>query len=139
MLRKRGRNQLVHRPDIADRQCRIEVAEHAIINNVQGVKAAFARIRETGARLSIDRFGQSTASVGYLRSLVVDYIKIDGSYTRDIVESIDRQFFLQALISIAHGLGIQVIMEYIETERQFDVVKSLGVDGAQGYYIGKPE
>jgi diguanylate cyclase (GGDEF)-like protein len=131
-------DQLRSQPRIAQ-QMIVEVAEHAIINNVQAVKAAFARIREAGARLSIDRFGQSTASVGYLRSLVVDYIKIDGSYTRDIVESSDRQFFVQALIGIAHGLGIQVIMEYVETEREFDVVKSLGVDGAQGYYIGKPE
>ena len=130
--------QLRAQPEVA-RQLIIEVAEHAIINSVQAVKAAFSRIREAGARLSIDRFGQSTASVGFLRSLVVDYIKVDGSYTRDIVESSDRQFFVQALVGIAHGLGIQVIVEYVETEREFAVVKTLGVDGVQGYYIGKPE
>ena len=92
-----------------------------------------------GARLSIDRFGQSTASVGYLRSLEVDYIKLDGGYTRGLTESTDRQFFVQALVGIAHGLAIQVVTEYIESERDFDMVKSLLVDGAQGYYIGKPE
>jgi EAL domain-containing protein (putative c-di-GMP-specific phosphodiesterase class I) len=96
-------------------------------------------LRETGVRLSIDRFGQSTASVGYLRSLEVDYIKLDGGYTRGLTESTDRQFFVQALVGIAHGLGIQVVTEYIENEREFEMVKSLMVDGAQGYYIGKPE
>jgi EAL domain-containing protein (putative c-di-GMP-specific phosphodiesterase class I) len=117
----------------------IEIAEHTIIGHLDAIKAAFSRLRETGARLSIDRFGQSTASVGYLRSLEVDYIKLDGGYTRGLTESTDRQFFVQALVGIAHGLGIQVLTEYIESERDFDMVKSLLVDGAQGYYIGKPE
>lgn len=117
----------------------IEIAEHTIIGHLDAIRAAFSRLRETGAKLAIDRFGQSTASVGYLRSLEVDYIKLDGGYTRGLTESTDRQFFVQALVGIAHGLGIQVLTEYIESERDFDMVKSLLVDGAQGYYIGKPE
>jgi len=117
----------------------LEIAEHSIIGHLEAVRSAFSRLRETGVRLSIDRFGQSTASVGYLRSLEVDYIKLDGGYTRGLTESTDRQFFVQALVGIAHGLGIQVVTEYIENEREFEMVKSLMVDGAQGYYIGKPE
>ena len=95
--------------------------------------------RLPGAQCSIDRFGQSTASVGCLRTLPVDYIKIDGSYTRGIAEASDRQFFVQALVGIAHGLGIKVITEYIESEQEFETVQRLMVDGAQGYYIGRPE
>jgi len=121
------------------RQVILETAEHAIIGHIEAVRSAFSRLRETGVRLSIDRFGQSTASVGYLRSLEVDYIKLDGGYTRGLAESTDRQFFVQALVGIAHGLGIQVVTEYIENEREFEMVKSLMVDGAQGYYIGRPE
>jgi diguanylate cyclase (GGDEF)-like protein len=117
----------------------VEVAEYSIINNLETVQKAFERFREAGAQCSIDRFGQSTASVGYLRTLAVDYIKIDGSYTRGIAEASDRQFFVQALVGIAHGLGIKVITEYIESEQEFDTVKRLMVDGAQGYYIGRPE
>lgn len=130
--------KLSAQPDVA-RNVILEIAEHSIIGHLDAVKAAFSRLRETGARLSIDRFGQSTASVGYLRSLEVDYIKLDGGYTRGLTESTDRQFFVQALVGIAHGLAIQVVTEYIESERDFDMVKSLLVDGAQGYYIGKPE
>jgi diguanylate cyclase (GGDEF)-like protein len=130
--------RLKAQPDAA-RNIIIEVMEQSIIGHIEAVKAAFGRLRETGARLSIDRFGQSTASVGHLRSLEVDYIKIDGSYTRGMAESTDRQFFVQALVGIAHGLGIQVITEYIETEADFELAKSLLVDGAQGYHIGKPE
>ena len=117
----------------------IEVAEHSIISNLDAVKAVFSRLRETGARLSIDRFGQSTATLGFLRGLEVDYIKIDGGYTRGVADSTDKQFFIQALVGIAHGLGIKVITEYVESEAEFNIVKGLMVDGAQGYFIGKPE
>jgi EAL domain-containing protein (putative c-di-GMP-specific phosphodiesterase class I) len=117
----------------------VEVAEYSIINNIETVQQAFERFRGAGAQCSIDRFGQSTTSVGYLRALPVDYIKIDGSYTRGIAEASDSQFFVQALVGIAHGLGIKVITEYIESEREFETVKRLMVDGAQGYYIGRPE
>lgn len=117
----------------------IEVAEHSIISHLEVVKAVFSKLRQTGARLSIDRFGQSTASLGFLRGLEVDYIKIDGGYTRGVAESTDKQFFIQALVGIAHGLGIQVITEYVETADDFEIVKGLLVDGAQGYFIGRPE
>lgn len=116
-----------------------EVAEQSIINRIDSVKTAMHRLREAGAHCSIDRFGQSTASVGFLRSLDISYIKIDGSYTRGIMDSSDRQFFVQALVGIAHGLGIQVVTEYVESEQDFNTVKSLMVDGAQGYFVGKPE
>ena len=116
-----------------------EVAENSIINRIESIKTAMHRLREAGAHCSIDRFGQSTASVGFLRSLDISYIKIDGSYTRGIIDSSDRQFFVQALVGIAHGLGIQVVTEYVESEAEFTTVKGLMVDGAQGYYVGKPQ
>jgi EAL domain-containing protein (putative c-di-GMP-specific phosphodiesterase class I) len=80
-----------------------------------------------------------TATLGFLRGLEVDYIKIDGGYTRGVADSTDKQFFIQALVGIAHGLGIKVITEYVESAVEFDIVKGLLVDGAQGYFIGKPE
>lgn len=129
--------QLKQQPAVA-KQLIFEVSESSIINKIESVKTALHRLRECGAHCSIDRFGQSTASVGFLRSIEVDYIKIDGSYTRGIIESSDRQFFVQALVGIAHGLGIQVVTEYIETEAEFNAVKGLMVDGAQGYFVGKP-
>ena len=130
--------ELRKQPAVA-KQLIFEVSENSIINKIETIKTAMHRLHETGARCSIDRFGQSTASVGFLRSLEIDYIKLDGSYTRGISESSDRQFFVQSLVGIAHGLGIQVVTEYIETEAEFNAVKGLMVDGAQGYYVGKPE
>jgi predicted signal transduction protein with EAL and GGDEF domain len=96
--------KLKAQPDVA-RHIIVEVMEQSIIGYIKEVKAAFSRLRETGVRLSIDRFGQSTASVGYLRGLEVDYVKIDGGYTRGMADSSDKQFFVQAIVGIAHGLA----------------------------------
>jgi diguanylate cyclase (GGDEF)-like protein len=128
---------LASRPEVAGNLI-VEVAETSIIHSLEAARGAFDRLRRIGVQCSIDRFGQSTASVGYLRSLNVDYIKIDGSYTRGIASSSDKQFLVQALVGIAHGLGIQAITEYVESQEDFDVMKSLAVDGVQGYFIGKP-
>ena len=128
---------LTQQPQIAP-YLTFEVSEYTIIPRIEAVKAALRRLRAAGAHCAIDHFGQSTASVGFLRNLEVDYIKIDGSYTRGIIDSSERQFLVQALVGIAHGLGIGVIAEYVETEREFDAVKALMVDGAQGYFVGKP-
>jgi predicted signal transduction protein with EAL and GGDEF domain len=130
--------ELARRPEIA-KNIIVEVAETSIIHSLEAARGAFDRLHKIGVQCSIDRFGQSTASVGYLRTLPVDYIKIDGSYTRGIVESSDKQFFVQALVGIAHGLGIHVITEYVESQADFDMMRGLAVDGVQGYHIGRPE
>lgn len=116
-----------------------ETPEYALLNDIDSFKIAIRRIRETGAQFSLDHFGHSAASVGFLRNLQPDYIKIDGSFIRQIQQNADNQFFIQALAGIAHGLGIQIIAEYVETAEEFDMLKTLPVDGAQGYYTGKPQ
>jgi len=116
-----------------------ETAELALLDKLDAAKAAIARIRRSGARFGVDRFGHSAASLGHLRSLAVDYIKIDGSYVRHIEQSEDSQFFLQALTGIAHGLGIRVIAEAVENQAEWDVLKELRIDGVQGCFVGAPQ
>jgi EAL domain-containing protein (putative c-di-GMP-specific phosphodiesterase class I) len=130
--------ELWRQPQLA-RRLIIETAEHSLVNLSEPLSAAIQRLREAGARFSIDRFGQSATSVGYLRKLHVDYIKIDGSYIRDIDRSDERQFFVQALVGIAHGLGIQTIAEYVETTLELEILRGLGVDAIQGYLVGRPK
>lgn len=116
-----------------------EVAEYGVVANIQASRNAILKIRKTGAKFSIGSFGHSTASFGYLRNLNADYIKIDGSYIRHIAHNEDSQFFVQSLAGIAHLLNISVIAEYVETAEDFETLRTMPVDGAQGYYIGKPE
>lgn len=116
-----------------------EVAEYGVVSNIQASRNAILNIRETGAKFAIGCFGHSPASFGYLRNLNTNYIKIDGSYIRHIARNEDSQFFVQSLAGIAHLLNITVIAEYVETAEDFETLKTLALDGAQGYYIGKPE
>jgi diguanylate cyclase (GGDEF)-like protein len=115
-----------------------EVSELALLDDLDAGKAAIGRIQQAGARFGVDRFGHSAASLGHLRSLNVDYIKIDGSYIRHLDRNEDGQFFLQALTGIAHGLNIKVIAECVETTEELDALRNLRIDGAQGLFIGAP-
>jgi len=129
--------QLAAHPAAA-RRLAFEIAELALLDDFDAGKAAIARIQQAGARFGVDRFGHSTASLGHLRSLAVDYIKIDGSYIRHLDRNDDGQFFLQALTGIAHGLNIKVIAECVETAEELEVLRNLRVDGAQGLFVGAP-
>lgn len=116
-----------------------ELPEYGVVSHIDRVTALLEMLGGFGAKLSIDHFGRSFSSLAYLRSLKVDYLKIDGSFMRSIESDSDNQFFVQALAEIAHGLEIVVIAEAVETEAVWTILPSLHVDGAQGYYIGRPE
>jgi EAL domain-containing protein (putative c-di-GMP-specific phosphodiesterase class I) len=70
--------------------------------------------------------------------LPVDYVKIDGSFVRTLVDSPDDQVFVQALAEVARGFGKKTVAEFVEDERALNLLRSFGVDYAQGYFIGKP-
>jgi EAL domain-containing protein (putative c-di-GMP-specific phosphodiesterase class I) len=102
------------------------------------VQALAERLSACGARLSVDHVGRSFGPLSYLRTLKVDSLKIDGSFMRSLEQNRDNRFFVQALAEIARGLEIQVIAEAVETEKIWGLLAGLGVDGAQGYYVGRP-
>ena len=74
----------------------------------------------------------------YLRDLDVDYIKIDGSFIRKLHENDKDQLFVKALADIARGMKIKTIAEFVENKEILEILKSLGVDYAQGYFVGMP-
>ncbi len=116
-----------------------ELPEYGAIANLPKLKELIDRLGKFGVMFSLDHFGRSFSSLAYLKSLKIDYLKIDGSYLRTLDQNQDHQFFIQALTDIAHGLDIQVIAESVESEAVWDLLQSLNMDGAQGYYIGVPE
>ncbi len=86
----------------------------------------------------MDNFGSGSKSFGYLRDLKLEYLKIEGGYIKDIAKNRDNQIFVQAITEIAHGLDIGVIAKSVESGEDVTELRELHVDGAQGYYIGKP-
>jgi EAL domain-containing protein (putative c-di-GMP-specific phosphodiesterase class I) len=115
-----------------------EFPEYGAVANLSQLKLLIDRFAKYGVMFSLDHFGHSFSSLAYLRSLKVDYLKVDGSYLRTLDQNPDHQFFIQALADIAHGLDIQIIAESVESEDVWKILHSLNLDGAQGYHIGRP-
>ncbi|GAB6181834.1 hypothetical protein JCM14036_31530 [Desulfotomaculum defluvii] len=96
------------------------------------------RLRELGCPFALDDFGIGFSSFNYLRELPVDYIKIDGSYVRNIDQDPTQLAFVQAIQTVAKSLGKKTVAEFVENEQIINELKKLGVNYSQGYYIGKP-
>ncbi len=117
----------------------IEVAEYGVVSRLDACKSLFAKLRKIGVHTGVDHYGKNFTTFGYLHSLNVSMLKIDGSFIRGIKSDPENQFFIRSLISIAHSLDIMIIAEAVETETEMVALKQLKVDGIQGYFLGRPE
>lgn len=117
----------------------LETTEMGAAIDPEGVQKIISHVQKTGCQFSLDHFGTASPSFGYLYKLKLNYIKVDGSYIRQIDQNEDNQFFIRSLAEIAHGLDIKVIAEYVETKAELNILQTLHVDGIQGYLIGEPE
>ncbi|WP_180970663.1 EAL domain-containing protein [Burkholderia sp. WAC0059] len=115
-----------------------EITETAAIINLQRAVALIERLRAQGCRFSLDDFGVGMSSFNYLKHLDVDYLKIDGSFIRGIVDSPLDQAIVRAINEIAHAAGKETIAEFVENEAIIRTIVDIGVDFAQGYGVGMP-
>lgn len=142
----------VHDPGFVDWVCAIikdrpaasgtmvfESTEYGSSAKPESLRRFVDKVRAAGGSVSLDRFGAGLGQFGYLRDLKIDYIKIDGSLIRRIDANRENQFFVQALAQIARSLEIMVIAESVETTEEWEALRELGVDGAQGFFIGAPK
>ncbi len=116
-----------------------EVTEHGLLQNIAAADRFITLVHKYGGNVVMEHFGTRLSSFQTLRQLKLDYIKLDGSYTRHIAEHSDNRFFLQTVTDIAHGLDIQIIAEHVETEADFQSLQTIGINAMQGYYLGEPE
>ena len=92
-----------------------------------------------GCRVCLDDFGSGFSTFGYLKYLGVEILKIDGLFIRDLPKNRDNQIFVRAMVEVARGLGKTTVAEFVEDAATLDMVKSMGIDLAQGYFFGHPE
>lgn len=116
----------------------IELPEYGVVNRLEVIRQVFLKVSELGAKVAIDHYGKNFSSFSYLYNLKCHYLKIDGGYVRQIQDSEENQFFVRSLVDIAHSLDILVIAEAVETQDEYKMLQQLKVDGAQGYFVGKP-
>ena len=115
-----------------------EITESVAMEDTKATQTTFRRLGETGVHLSIDDFGTGYSSLAYVRKLPAEELKIDRSFVMDLETSADARAVVDAVIHLAHALGLKVVAEGVETERQRDVLTQLGCDELQGYLFAKP-
>jgi diguanylate cyclase (GGDEF)-like protein len=116
----------------------LELTESVVMRSFADSAKKFAQLRGLGIAISIDDFGTGYSSLSYLEQLPVDTLKIDASFIRRIALGQATPLLVQAIVGLAHHLGLSVIAEGIETEYQMEILRKLGCDKGQGYWIGKP-
>ena len=116
----------------------VEVTETLLIEDSVAVADIFAALRQRGTCVCIDDFGTGYSSLGYLRRYPVDYIKIDKEFVVDAPVEAQDAALVDAVISMARGLGLKVVAEGVETEQQLEFLRSHQCDFAQGYLLGRP-
>ena len=115
-----------------------EITESVAMEDTNATLRSFAQLARAGASLAIDDFGTGHSSLAYLRTLPARQLKIDRSFVSDLGISGDAMAVVDAVIRLAHALGLRVVAEGVETERQRDILQTLGCDEFQGYLFARP-
>ncbi len=116
-----------------------EVTETTAVRDMIAAREWMRRLRDLGCRFALDDFGIGFSSFSYLQSLPADYVKIDGSFIRDLDTNLANQALVKAIDTVAHTLGKETIAEQVENPRSVDILRELGVEFAQGFSLGEPK
>lgn len=115
-----------------------EITETAAISNLMSATHFMNELRDLGCRFALDDFGAGMSSFGYLKHLPIDYLKIDGTFVKNLPQDAVSQEMVIAINDIGHSMGCKTIAEYVENESIVTLLKKYGVDYLQGYFIGRP-
>lgn len=116
----------------------IEMTESTFIDNSADVNQALKLMRSAGMQTAIDDFGTGHSAMAYLRRFDIDYLKIDQEFVRTMSRDSDDHLLCQAIIVMAHQLGLKVVAEGVETPEQLQLLSDAGADFLQGYYLSRP-
>jgi diguanylate cyclase (GGDEF)-like protein len=117
----------------------LEITEGTLIDDIENTLAILEELKELGVRLAIDDFGTGYASLSYLQRLPVDIVKIDQRFVAGVASDSRDTAIVRHLVELAHDLGLTVVAEGIENDRQYEQLHKLGCDLGQGYLLGAPE
>lgn len=115
-----------------------EITETAAISDFTGVLPFIATLREIGCRFALDDFGSGLSSFGYLKTLPVDFIKIDGRFVKEITTGRVSETMVEAIHRLGHVMGLKTVAEWVENAETLDKLAAMEVDYAQGFHLGQP-
>jgi len=115
-----------------------EITEQVAVEDLSSINKFIATLKALGCKFSLDDFGTGVSSYSYLRSLDVDYLKIDGSFVKHIASDEVARTMVQSINQVGHTMNLNIIAEYVENDEIVKILREMGVDYGQGYEIAKP-
>jgi diguanylate cyclase (GGDEF)-like protein len=125
--------------DVEPARLGLEITETAAITNLAAARRLAIRLTHAGCRFALDDFGAGFGSFTYLKHLPFTSVKIDGEFVRQADRAPGEAVFVQAVVTVARGLNMLTIAEYVDREQLVETLTRLGVDRAQGFHLGKPK
>ncbi|HEY0686396.1 MAG TPA: EAL domain-containing protein [Steroidobacter sp.] len=130
---------VLDRTGVSPNQLCFEVTENSVITNIEHAQRFIGVLHGMGCQFALDDFGRGLSSFGNLKNLSLDYLKIDGTFIRNLAVDSVNQAMVAAMIKLARTLNFQVIAEQVEDAGALDAAKKMGVDFLQGFYLGRPQ
>ncbi len=125
-------------PDICQRLC-LEITETSAITNMADASLFIEEVHKLGIRVALDDFGAGASSFGYLKSLKVDLIKIDGQFIRDLLDDPLDDAAVRCFVDVARVVGVKTVAEFVDRPAVLERVRELGIDFAQGFLLHRPQ
>ena len=128
----------LERGDVDPAHLAFEITETAAVGNLDKARSFVERVRALGCRFALDDFGSGFSTFAYLKQMPIDYLKIDGSLVRNIVnDEVDRQM-VRSINEIGHTVGALTVAEFVEDDATLSILREMGIDYAQGYGLRMP-
>jgi diguanylate cyclase (GGDEF)-like protein len=131
--------EILSRSSFAPHRLVIEITENAVVQKLDEAKAVLAKLRDAGVRVALDDFGTGYSALYHLRELDPDTLKIDRSFTSQMLHKPEEARIVKAIVSLSKALGLHTTAEGIEHEEVLERLMKLGCDAGQGFLFGKPE
>jgi EAL domain-containing protein (putative c-di-GMP-specific phosphodiesterase class I) len=117
----------------------LEVTEQSAILDPKGLAAILEQVRDQGVRVALDDFGEGSSNLHLIHDLRPEFLKISGLFCDGIDKAPAKQAMVRAAVGVSQELGMKTIMERVESDRELDTVRALGIDYVQGYHFGRPQ
>jgi len=118
---------------------RVEILEDIVLEDFNSAVKVISDLRSLGVKIALDDFGSGYSSLEYVAKLPMDYLKIDRSFSMNLLKYPSNKIILKTIMTLAKGMQVKTVAEGVEDKEQFEFLKSIGCDFAQGYFINKPQ
>ncbi len=130
--------EIMRRYNINPRMINLEITESAELSDKETMIRNMDVLRSCGVRFSLDDFGTGQSNLNYIVDMPVDIVKFDREMTWSYFENTKAKYVMETSVSMIHGMDLQIVTEGVENEKQYHILKELGIDFIQGYYLSRP-